>query len=995
MKEPLLKPRNWYRFNSASGFLVLLLSLCFVGTLQAQEMIRVSGRVTDISGLPIPGVNVTVRNTTIGTTTDEKGLYTIAVDSNSELMFSFIGYLPEIIPNMGRSSIDVVLIEDIMSLDEIIVIGYGTLNVKELSSSIVNVNREDFQQGAVNNPLELVSGRVAGMNVVTTAAANPNVGSSVQIRGATSLIASNDPLIVIDGIPGGDLRNLSPQDIESITVLRDGASSAIYGTRGANGVILVTTRQGSGTPGTVNVTYDSWLGISYPTNKPSILTADEFRRSRRGHDYGASTDWYDEIVRDYSHDNNQYIAIDGQTEKGRYATSFNYKTATGLDIANSRREIGARFSTVQRAMDDLVELTGSLNARRVNEVWGNDGQFDNAITINPTMPIHNADGTFYHPTSPTGARNPVEELTARNHGGDRNYLLANSGAKLFIIRTPNHNLNTGVTYSLQYNDLNQHDFMPSTTAESNWGGYKGRATVQYQKWQNQMFEWVTNYAYTQGVHNLKALVGYSYQDTYWESRWMENRDFAYDNFLWHNIQSGSYLGAGRAGMSTGKNMSKLIGFFGRGNYNYNNIVFASASLRYEGSTKFGSENKWGYFPAVSAAVELTNTGLINSSWVNSLKVRASYGVTGRSDFSPYMSLSTYSSGGVYFMDGQWVTGFGPAINPNPELKWERGINTNIGIDFLFWNRLSGSIDLFDRSSSDLLYTYQAPQPPMIYDQILVNVGTIANRGVEISLNSDVIRGRGTDFSWTSGVNYSFGTTTLKTLSNEIYQASFLELYRKPGIGTTEYLFRVEEGQRIGQFYGYEHAGVSPNGDLLIYNSEGELIPKGSENPADKRYIGNGIPTSFLSFNNSFRYKNFDLGLFLRGAFGFDIMNFRRYGMGFKMSGAANVLREAYTDYAAVTKDAAILSSFYLERGDYLKVESVTLGYTLPMTGNFQNRFIDKTRAYIAVRNLYTFTGYTGNDPSIVQVNGLTPGVDTGSAYPTALQISMGLNINFK
>ena len=993
MKEPFIYSKIGFK-RKWLFFLVALFLLNNATYLNAQEAIQVSGVVTDESGAFLPGVNVVLKGTVTGAVTDTEGRYNLSgVSPDGWLVFSFIGFENVEVEVGGRSSIHVVMKESGMSLNEVVVIGYGSMNKRELSSSIVNVNREDFLQGAVNNPMELVSGKVAGMNVVTPAAANPNQGASVQVRGATSLIASNDPLIVIDGIPGGDLRNISPQDIESITVLKDGASSAIYGTRGANGVILVTTRQGSGVAGTVNVTYDSWFGINLANNKPDILSPDEFRRSRRGHDYGASTDWYDELLRDFSYDNNQYLSVDGRTERGHYAASFNYKKATGLDIANERKEIGARFSITQRAIDDLVEFSGSLNGRKVNELWGDNGQFDNAITINPTMPIFNEDGSFYHPTSPTGARNPVEELTSRVRGGDRIYLLANSGVKVSLIKSAVHNLTTGVTYSLQYNDLNQHDFVPSTTAESEQEGYRGRSTLQYQKWHNQIFEWLTSYDYENNGHNIKAIAGYSYQDFTWESRWMENRDFSYDNFLWHNMQSGSFLGEGRAGMTSGKSLSKLIGFFGRLNYNFNDVVFTSASLRHEGSTKFGYENKWGYFPAASVAVELANTGLINNSNINSLKLRASYGVTGRSDFDAYRSISTYSSGGQYYMDGAWVTGYGPGINPNPELKWEKGVNTNIGVDFMFWNRLSGSVEVFDRSSNDLLYTYQAPQPPMIYNTILVNVGTISNKGLELALNGDVVKAG--DFSWHSAINYSYGTTELETLSNEVYHASYLELYQKPGVGTSEFLFRVEEGQKIGQFYGYEHAGISTNGDLLIYNKDGEMIPKGSETLEDKRFIGNGVPSSFLSFNNTLKYRGFDLSIFLRGAFGFDIMNYRRYGMGLKMSGTANVLREAYTEYADVTKDGAFLSSFFLEKGDYLKVDNVTLGYTLPMRKNLENRFIDRIRAFASAKNIYTLTGYSGNDPSIVQVNGLEPGVDTGSAYPTALQLSMGLTINFK
>ncbi|MCC8187084.1 MAG: SusC/RagA family TonB-linked outer membrane protein [Bacteroides sp.] len=994
------KKNKLLQFIQRSGTqLFLMIALCLAGSpvsVLAQSG-TVTGTVQDDAGMPLPGVNIIVKNTQNGTIAGLDGDFTLAgVDlSKDVLIFSYIGFNPVEVPVNNRRVIDVVMKEDNTTLDEVVVIGYGSMEKKELSSSIVQVSRKDFMQGAVQNPMELITGKVAGFNVNNTAPANPNAGSSLQIRGATSLTASNSPLIVIDGIVGADIRNLSSQDIESMTVLKDGASSAIYGTRGANGVVIITTRKGAGGGGKAKVVYDGWFGMNLATFKPENLSTDEFRRSMRGYDYGGSTDWYKQIMRDLSYDTNHYVAIDGSSQDGYYSASFNYKKATGMDIASEREEYGARFVVSQGFMDNFMELTGSLYARKVEEKWGDDGQFFNALSINPTMPVYNEDGSFFHPTSPTGALNPVEQLTDRVSGGNRVYLLGNVEAKLNLLKTDHHILNTALSYSQQYNDLNQHEFIPSTHAESIWNNYDGRATLQYQKWWYSQVEWITNYTFSRDDHLLRFMGGYSFREDNWESRWMENKDFPYDSLLWHNITTGSFLNKGEAGMSTGKTQSRLIGVFGRLNYNWNDLIMASASLRYEGSTKFGPKSRWGYFPAASLAWEIANMPFMESvqATVNSLKPRISYGVTGRSDFDAYRSLATYSSQGLYLMNGNWINGFGPSKNPNPSLSWEKGINTNIGIDFELWRRVRGSLDYFDRRSKDLLYTYTAPQPPMIYSDILVNVGTTINTGIELSLEADLIRSK--DLHWTSGVVYSTGSTKLDKLSDDVYQASYLQLYRKPGEGTTEYLFRVEEGGKVGNFYGYKHAGVDEEGYLLIYDKEGNKIRKGSESEEDKRYIGNGAPKHFLSWNNSITYKNFDLSIFFRGAFGYDIMNMLKYGMGTMATGNANVLRTAYTDYAHITKDTGILSSFYLENGNYFKLENVTLGYTIPFRGKGENRFIEKIRVFGSARNVFTLTKYKGGDPSTVGVNGLEPGVGSGSAYPSTTQLSVGLTVNFK
>lgn len=970
----------------------LFFSGLLIAMVTSAQQFTVRGTVKDATGEPVIGANVMVKGTSNGTITDIDGKYSVSdVNSSSVLVFTFIGYKNEEMACKGQHEINVILSEDLQTLDEVVVVGYGSLSKKELSSSIVQVDKSQFQQGAMNNPMEMLTGKVAGLNVNNTASANPNSGSSLQIRGATSITASNDPLIVIDGIAGGDIRNLSSQDIESMTVLKDAASAAIYGTRGANGVILITTKKGVSEPGTAKVTYDSWFGVNLVNDGPDILSPDEFRRSRRGTDYGASTDWYGLLLRDFSYDNNQYVSIDGSTKNGYYGASFNYKNATGIDLKSEREEYGGRFVIEQRVIDNRLQLNGSLNARRVNETWGNDGMFDTALSMNPTMPLYDDKGNYYQPSSPTGARNPVAELKDIDNNGQRLYVLGTAEAKLNILRSEKQTLNTSLSYSLHYNDLKQQYFTPSTSGESYWNGYKGRAEVTYQKWYTQRLEWLVNYALDVQNHSIKAVAGYTYENAHWERLQASNNDFAYDNIKWHDLGSGSYLTDGKAQMATGQSASKLIGTFGRINYNWKKLLMASASIRYEGSTKFGKNHKWGAFPSASIAWEIANMDFMKnaSKVVKSLKPRISYGVTGRSDFDSYLSLATYSTKGSYLMNGEWVKGYAPSVNANPELGWEKSISVNIGVDFVLWNRLRGSIDWFDRQSKDLLYNYTAPQPPFVYNNILVNVGTTQNRGIELSIDGDIFKG--TKVEWTSGINYSYGTTKLKVLANNMYQASYVELYQKPGVGTSEYFFRVQEGGKVGQFYGYEYAGVE-DGKMLIYTDEGEKVPVSEADAKYKRYIGNGTPTSFLSWNNTLRYKNFDLSIFFRGAFGFDIFNMRRYGMGLQGAGTDNVLRDAYLKDKNIVTGGGVISSFFLEKGDYFKLENVTLGYNFTPK---PNKILNSMRVFVSAKNLFTLTGYSGNDPSIVSVNGLTPGVDSNSAYPTATQLSLGLTLRFK
>ena len=949
----------------------------------------VSGTVTDVNGETIIGASVVLKGTSNGTVTDFDGNYLLSnVSKDAVLEFSYVGYESQTIAVEGRQIINVVMAEMSVGMEEVVVIGYGSLSKKEVSSSIVQVDSKDFVKGPMNNPMEMLTGKVAGLTVNTTSAADPNSNSTLQIRGAGSLSGGYEPLYVIDGIAGGNIRNISSQDIESITVLKDAASAAIYGTRGANGVVLVTTKRSRAEQGHFQVTYDSYFGANVAKPHMQVLSADEFRRSRRGTDYGASTDWYSEITRPVAYDINQYLNVATTSKGGSYTASINYKEANGLDIVSKRREYGGRFAMEQKMLKDYLTLSASLAGRRVDETWGDNGQVDNALGMNPTMPVYNEDGSYYQPTGVTGAVNPVTRLKETSSNGQRRYLMANAGVKLKLYTDEHHNLNTSATYSLDYNDLKSNTYASSLSNESYWGGYKGRANVNYQKNQVHHLDWLINYDFQMDDHTLRFVAGTSWEQYTWEQVGAENRNFTFDKTMWHSLGSGSWLSEGLANMWTGKSQASLFGFFGRVNYNWKDMLFLSASFRREASTKFGMNSRWGNFPSASIAWEMMSASFMQpaSSVLKSLKPRFSYGVTGREPSDSYQSLSTYSPRHQYFIDGEWVVGYAPSSNANPMLSWEKSESYNIGVDFDLWNRLRGSVEYYIRRSPDLLYQYTAPQPPYVHPTILVNVGTTTNRGVEVSLNGDILSGKAVN--WNMGVNYAYGRTYLTKLSNDIYQAAYLDLYLKPGVGTSEYFFRVEEGGEIGQFYGYEYAGTDENGNMLIFDNEGNKQPVGSADLTWKRNIGNGAPKHTLSWSNQLSWKGFDLSILFTGAFDYDIFNMRKYGMGLQGCGTDNVLRTAYTADKDVKTGGGVISSYFLEDGSYFKLDNITLGYNW----DWQNKVVDGLRLYVTAKNVATFTGYSGNDPSIVAVNGITPGVDISSAYPTATQFCLGVTL---
>ena len=487
------------------------------------------------------------------------------------------------------------------------------------------------------------------------------------------------------------------------------------------------------------------------------------------------------------------------------------------------------------------------------------------------------------------------------------------------------------------------------------------------------------------------MAGYSFQDFTTSGFWAKNLDFPSDALTYNALQEGLWLKDGKADLSSWKGKNQIAGIFGRVNYSYNDKYIFSASLRREGSSKFGANNKYGIFPAVSMGWRISKMGFMQSvTAVNDLKIRGGVGVAGREGFDRYTSPATYSGAGRYLAEGAWIKVFGPANNPNPDLKWEKAINYNMGLDFtLFDSRLSGSFDAFQRMSKDMIFNYDAPVPPMIQDQIWVNVGTTQNRGVELNLDYQVIKK--TDFTYDMNFVGSYNKSIIKSLSNDKYNRPFFDDYDLPSPGNPGRAFRNMEGHEIGSFYGLRYAGVDDLGRFLIYNKNGEKVLSSTKTEEDKAFIGNGVPKFQLSWNNVIRYKNLDLTLYFRGYFKYDILNLKQMYYGLQSVSNVNLLKDAFDRNAAI-KSEKEFSDYFLEKGDFLKLDVVNIGYNVKMKNTF--KYINNFRVYLSAKNLFTITKYTGLDPAQVDITGLQPGIEDKGSYPTVRSFTLGLKITF-
>ncbi|HKJ33706.1 MAG TPA: SusC/RagA family TonB-linked outer membrane protein, partial [Balneolales bacterium] len=969
----------------------------------AQQQIK--GKVIDAStGEALPGVNILVLGTTKGTATDTKGNYQLTVTSvNDTLKFSYIGYANKIVPINGRRKINVKLTSKTVNGQQIVVVGYGTEKKEDLTGSVASVSSKDFTKAAPRDAASLIQGKVAGLNISTTSG-NPTEGSQISLRGVTTLMGSSTPLVLIDGVPG-DLNTVSPENIASISVLKGGSAAAIYGTRGSNGVILITTRQAKSNQ-KPTIEYDGYVNVQTIYKKPHFLNAADYRKYiKQGYnftDYGGNTDWLNRIMRTpLSQDHN--LSLMGGDPNTSYTASLNYKSWQGIFLNSDNKRLSGRVNVHHSMFDGKLKSTVTALVRDKKYWTGGDGySFNNyvyrqALIRNPTDTPYDKNGNYIYRS---GYRydNPLVLLNERN-GDNENREFRLHGTMQW---KPINNLNVKLLASTdKWTQIR--GFSESLKDVSNiklgLHGYASRGTSSKT---DQLLEMTGNYQHSFGEHQFKLLGGYSYQNVVNQGFWMNNYHFPTDLFTYNSLGSGNALTQGKANMNSSKSSYKLIGFFSRLNYNFNNKYLLMASMRYEGNSKFGANHKWGMFPALSVGWRISQEKFMkNISFISDLKIRAGYGVTGIAPEQAYQSLTAYSYGAKMYSNGQWIQGLAPSRNPNPNLKWERKAETDIGLDFsLFKDKLSGSFDVYKRDTKDMLWNYSVPVPPYLYNTILANVGHIRNEGIEAQLKYTIAR-KGS-FSWITEATASTNRNKLVSLNNDQFHTTnnyFDTGYTGEPIQLPTH--RVQIGGPIGNFYGFKSVDIDNQGRWIILNKNGKRIPIADAHPDDRRVLGNGIPKYHLSWNNTFSYKNWDLNINMHGAFGFQILNLQKMFYSDPKVTQYNMLKSAFNKVYGkhILNDDLAYVSYYIENGDYWKFQTITLGYTFNVNKISE---IQKARIYVSGYNLFTITGYSGMDPEVTtgtgtsgnNPNALAPGVDARDKYPTTRTFTLGINLTF-
>ena len=977
---------------------LLLTLLSFSLTALAQQ--KVTGKVKDSSGEPVIGASVVVKgNNTMGTITDFDGNFMLDVPTKSVLVISYIGYVTQEVPTVGKKSLEIILKEDTKTLDEVVVIGYGTQRKGDVTSSVASVKADNFVKGAVKDVGQLIQGKVAGL-AITNPNGDPTGSTQIRLRGTNTIGGANTaPLVLIDGIPG-ELGTVAPEDVESVDVLKDGSAAAIYGTRGTNGVILITTKQAKGVD--INqVEYNGYVSTSLIAKKLDMLNADEFRTLYPDQDHGADTDWIDEISRTpVSHVHN--LSLMGGNSKTNYIANLNYASRQGIMKKSDFESFQGRIEVTHRMFDDKLKLKfGLFGKKNQMESTTSGGSFrgwvyGQATRRNPTDPVRNEDGTWNENVSKFEYENPLALLYEAEGNVKKTQLRYNGN----IVYNPIKDLTLSAVFSYIRDNMNRGYGETLSHISALRDGLAGWSSVGAYTKMEKLMELTAQYNKEIGAHKFSVLGGYSYNETDFEELWIDNYGFQDDYFGgWHNIGIGSALKDGKANIGSKKTPTNLIGFFGRATYSFKNRYLLMGALRYEGASQlWGTDNAWGLFPSVSVGWRITEEAFMkNQKIFDDLKLRVGYGVTGSQPKDPFLGVAMLKYGSYAFVNGNWIQTIVPASNPNPDLKWEEKKETNIGLDFVSWGgRLSGSIDYYNRDVDGLIYEYGVPTPPNLYNKTMANGGTMRNRGVEVLVT--VVPVQNKDFEWSTTGTFSLNSNKLISLSGSIFKSD----YDYFNTGTVEYSgqvadsHRVQVGESIGNFYGFKVVDVDSEGRWIYEDRNGELVnyKDFTHAPEDKHVIGNGLPKWYAGWNNTLRYKNFDLNVTMRGAFGFQIINGGRMNYeNVKNSRFENRLKSVndlvFGKHTLSPEVEPEFNSYYVEDGDYWKIDNITLGYSFGQVG----KYIKSLRVYGSVLNALTITGYKGIDPE-VSTDGLTPGYDTRDRYPSVRSFTFGVNVKF-
>lgn len=960
----------------------------------------ISGKVVDSKGESIIGANIMEKGTSNGTITDFDGNFSLNVSAKSVLQISYIGYKTQEIPvSQLKAGAVITLKEDTEVMDEVVVIGYGTQRKGDVTSAIASVKAEDFTVGKVGDAADLIKGKVAGLSIAK-GSGDPNATSAIRLRGVISVNGSTTPLILIDGVEG-DLSTVAPENIEAIDVLKDASAAAIYGTRGANGVILITTKTGKREAHTT-ASYSGYVSASQFGKKLDFMTAEDVRAGKTNFtDKGYDTDWLDAISRTgFTHNHN--FNISGGTKQTTYSADFTYRKEDGVIMNTYAEDIRMRFDVSHWMLNDMLKVNLNMvkkwhkNSATNATATDQSNIYRQAIARNPTAPIYNEDGSYNEDFGVNYYYNPVGMLEERLG----NYTYEETRAAGNITFEPIKGWQTNLM--LATSRFGAHDKGYNTSDYygnqlNQWTGYAYHTNSE--SFQNNL-ELTSKYDLNVGKHRMNAMVGYSYQYYKYEQNYANNYNFPTDFFQWNNLGIGQALKEGKAGMVSSASENTLIGFFARVSYAYDNRYNLLVSVRREGSSKFGDNNKWGTFPSASLGWTISNEEFMKGiTWLNNLKLRAGFGITGVIPNDPYISLTKYAYGSsYYYSDGKWLPGLSVSSNPNPDLRWEKSTEFNVGLDWsVLDNRLGGSIDVYNKKTTDLLFLYTVPTPPNLFNSTLANAGSVRNQGIEVAVNAVPVRTK--DFEWKTVVTVSANKNKLLSLSNDMYESnSFMDT---GGLGepiniTTH---RMEEGRALGEFYGLKSVGVSENGLFLIEKPDGEVVEFSNDqlkNDEYRQYLGSGLPKVYLGWTNNLSYKNWDLSMQFTSQLGFKILNEPR-AFYENNSIAYNRLKSVEEapyggQYTLSSSQPQTFVSYYLEDGDFLKLTNLTIGYTFPIKKN--NKYIKRVRAYLSGDNLFCITGYSGLDPELSNWYPTSAGIDARDKYPSIRSFTFGLNLTF-
>lgn len=984
-----------------------------------QAKTTVAGKVIDINGEPIIGVSVVEKGTTNGTTTDVDGYFSLSVSSpNASVIISYVGYLKQEIELNGKKNLSITLLEDTKLLDEVVVIGYGTQRKGDVTSAIASVKSEDFTVGKIGDAAELIKGKVAGLSI-TNSSGDPNATSSIMLRGISTLYGNVQPLVLVDGIEG-NLTTVSPENIASIDILKDASAAAIYGTRGANGVIIITTKTGKREAHS-EVTYSGYLSFSNWYKTAKFMDTNDIIYNRTNFPYeGYDTDWLKAVTRKAGHTQNRSLELKGGAKTSAYSANITYTDEEGIMRNSDSRNLRMQLDFTQYALKDLLKFN-------VNVLYGNHKNTNNdnnyvyrqALIHNPSSPIYNENGSYYEEFSRFQYYNPVS-IQNEMIGDTRSHYTRLTGR---VMIEPIKRWQTELMVSLKENASTGQTYYTNKYYSQIVAACNGWASKSSSNGRSDNLELTSRYDLTSGKHRATGLVGYSYLYNVYDGFSAGNGNFGSQSFLYNNIGAGTYLKDNdkSASMSSYKNDNHLVGFFGRVSYAFDDRYNVLAAIRREGSSAFGLDNKWGNFPSLSLGWTISNEQFMKQvSWIDNLKLRTGYGKTGINALDSYKSLVLFEYDGYgdhLNKDGQWAQSLKVSQNTNKKLKWETTQEINIGLDWSILNELlSGSIDAYNKKTKDLLYEYNVPVPPNMYGSTLANVGKMRNSGIEILIRAVPVRNK--DFEYNTTLTLSHNSNKLISLSNDLYQTRNFVQEGGTGdpIGVPTHCLEV--GKRMGDFWGLKSVGVSQDGVVLVEVSDDqggwvvkEFNTKYNEEKNRQR-LGNGLPKVYAGWGHTFRYKDFDLGMQFTGQFGFKILNLQR-AFYENNSIAYNRLKSAANWYGAINTDGTpvidpvtgnqkqvqLSSSMsqgfwsdHIENGDFVKLSSLTIGYNLPLSIAIKN-YINRARVYVSGQNLFCITKYSGLDPEVSNAF-RTPGIDSRDKYPTTRSFTVGVNVNF-